>query len=275
MSSRRDTLLAFFNAMASRLGPSHWWPGETPFEVVVGAVLTQNTSWRNVDKALALLRAGGPLTPGRLLAMPVPELEEALRPSGFFRLKAVRLRNLLEFMAAFPGFAACADATHAPAQNAGGSPHSASPASPPLSPAGSPIGLPAASLTTSSGGAALAFMQDRDTDTLRAGLLSVKGVGPETADCILLYALGRPSFVVDAYTRRLLGRHGLLPPDVPYEELRSFFMDVLPLDVTLYNEYHALIVRTGKDFCKKTRPLCHACPLGPFLDGLPAAQTES
>lgn len=228
MPSPRDILMSLYKSMAAHFGPCRWWPGETPFEVAVGAVLTQNTAWRNVEKALALLKAGGPLTPARLLAMPGDELEEALRPSGFYRLKTARLRNLLAFMASFPGFADDAD---------------------------------------------LAFMRRRDTGTLRNELLNVKGIGPETADCILLYALGRPSFVVDAYTRRLVGRHALLPPGVPhslpYDGLREFFMDALPLDVSLYNEYHALIVRTGNVFCKKTRPLCHTCPLGPFLDGAP------
>lgn len=242
--SRRRTLLAFYEAMAARFGPSYWWPGETPFEVAVGAVLTQNTAWTNVEKALARLKAGGPLRPARLLAMPGEELEEAIRPSGFFRLKAVRLRNLLAYMASFDGF-------------------------------------------DGADGADLAFMQGDDTASLRRGLLAVTGVGPETADCILLYALGRPSFVVDAYTRRMLGRHAPSFPhsgpdaavpsaaaSIGYDELRAYFMDALPLDVPLYNEYHALIVRTGKAFCKKTRPLCHACPLGPFLDGLAAVQAQ-
>lgn len=234
MPSPRDTLMPLYEAMAAHFGPCRWWPGETPFEVAVGAVLTQNTAWRNVEKALTLLKAGGPLTPARLLAMPADEMEKALRPSGFYRLKTTRLRNLLEFMASFPDFADDAE---------------------------------------------LAFMQHRDTGTLRDELLRVKGVGPETADCILLYALGRPSFVVDAYTRRLVGRHALLPPGVPpslpYDGLREFFMKALPLDVSLYNEYHALIVRTGNVFCKKNRPLCHACPLGPFLDGVPTPYEDA
>lgn len=246
MPSLRDTLVPLYDAMAAHFGPCRWWPGETPFEIAVGAVLTQNTAWRNVEKALARLKAGGPLTPARLLAMPTPALEEAIRPSGFYRLKAARLRNLLEFMASFPGFAACAQ----PPPRHHGSTH-------PLS----------------ADGADLAFMQCRDTQTLRNELLAVKGIGPETADCILLYALGRPSFVVDTYTRRLVVRHGLLPPGVPptlqYDELRDFFMKALPLDVPLFNEYHALIVRTGSGFCKKNRPLCHACPLGHFLDNVP------
>lgn len=216
--------MAFHDAMASRFSPCHWWPGITPFEVTVGAVLTQNTAWRNVEKALELLRSKDALKPEALWRMPPAELEEALRPSGFFRLKAKRLRNLLAYFSAHPGWDA------------------------------------------SPGNLSLDFIQAKDDDVLRRELLAVSGIGGETADCILLYALDRPSFVVDAYTRRIFNRHGMVPPDISYEELRAFFMDVLPLDVPLYNEYHALIVRTGHVYCKKSRPLCDQCPLGGFLD---------
>ncbi len=222
--SRAGTLTGLFRAMLDHFGPSAWWPGDTPFEVAVGAVLTQNTAWRNVEKAIAALKQQGGLTPRSLAAMPRPLLEEALRPSGFFRLKAARLGALLAWFATHPGW------------------------------------------DDPAGGPQLDFLRHLPTDTLRAKLLSVRGIGPETADCILLYALGRPSFVVDAYTRRMVSRHGLLPGDVEYHELRAFFMDVLPQDVPLFNEFHALIVRTGKEYCKKTRPLCAACPLGVFLE---------
>lgn len=223
-SPRLALLLRWYEAMAAHFGPCRWWPGETFFEVAVGAVLTQNTAWRNVDKALDRLRERDALRPEAIAAMPDAELEECLRPSGFFRLKARRLRNLLDLFARYPGW------DKGP-ENTG-----------------------------------LGFLQQIDTGELRDALLGVRGVGPETADCILLYALGRPSFVVDAYTRRLCHRHGQLPEDVPYDELRDFFMDVLPEDVPLYNEYHALIVRTGNSYCKKSKPLCHLCPLGAFLE---------
>ena len=210
--------------MATHFGPLRWWPGGSSFEIAVGAILTQNTAWRNVEKALTLLRERDAIRPEAIHAMPQGELEECLRPSGFFRVKSQRLRHLIAFLSSFPGW------DKAP------------------------------------GNLSLDFMQERDTGELRRGLLGVRGIGPETADAILLYALNRPSFVVDAYTRRIFSRHGFLPHDTPYEELRAFFMDALPLDVPLYNEYHALIVRTGNSFCKKSRPLCHACPLGVFLD---------
>ena len=218
----RALLMEMYAAMAGSFGPCNWWPGDSPFEVAVGAVLTQNTAWRNVEKALARLRAMDALRPAALWALPLDVLQEALRPSGFFRLKAERLRNLLEYMRSFVGWDV-----------------------PP-------------------GDASLDFMRSRPGEELRRELLAVRGIGPETADCILLYALGRPSFVADAYTRRIFSRHGLLPEDAPYERMRDFFMRALPLDTKLFNEYHALIVRTGNAFCKKSAPLCSQCPLQRF-----------
>lgn len=223
MTPSGKTLLSCYEAMLESLGPSRWWPGEHPLEIAVGAVLTQNTAWRNVEKALDLLRRKKALRLDRLLNMPLGELEEALRPSGFFRLKARRLRNLLLFFSSFPGW----------------------------------------NQNTETG--RLDFLQALPTEDLRNALLNVHGVGPETADCILLYALGRPSFVVDAYTRRICVRHGLFPDDVSYGELRKFFMQALPVDVSLYNEYHALIVRIGSRFCKSRKPLCPECPLDKLL----------
>lgn len=217
-------LMAWYDAMSRCFGPCRWWPGETPFEIAVGAILTQNTAWRNVEKALQRLREAQALTPAGLARLSPAQLEEAVRPSGFFRVKAARLRHFLDFLASFPGWERDA----------------ADPSLP------GPAALP--------------------TGELRQALLAVKGIGPETADCITLYALGRPSFVADAYTARILSRHGQLPPDVPYAEMRDFFMDVLPPDSALYNEYHALIVRTGHTYCKKTSPRCRECPLGGFLD---------
>jgi endonuclease-3 related protein len=219
-----------YEAMLEGLGPSGWWPGEHPFEIAVGAVLTQNTAWGNVEKALDRLRQKNALRLDHMLNMPPHELEDALRPSGFFRLKARRLRNLLLFFSSFSNW------DQAPETGR------------------------------------LDFLQAMPTDALRKALLNIHGIGPETADCILLYALERPSFVVDAYTRRICARHGFLPNSVSYEELRDFFMRALPVDVSLYNEYHALLVRIGKQFCKKQKPLCAECPLGKFLEpGTPDA----
>ncbi|MCL1939753.1 MAG: endonuclease III domain-containing protein [Desulfovibrionaceae bacterium] len=223
MTTSGKTLLSYYEAMLESLGPSRWWPGEHPLEIAVGAVLTQNTAWKNVEKALDRLRRKNALRLDSLLNMPLEEMEEALRPSGFFRLKAQRLRNLLLFFSSFPGWNQNPEAGR------------------------------------------LDFLQTLSTQELRKALLHVHGVGPETADCILLYALDRPSFVIDAYTRRICGRHGFFPDDVPYGELREFFMRALPVDVSLYNEYHALLVRTGNRFCKNRKPLCAECPLGKFL----------
>lgn len=225
--ARRAQLMAMYDAMAARFSPCNWWPGNTPFEVAVGAVLTQNTSWSNVDMALDRLRRRDALRPGPLWAMPVQELEECLKPSGFFRLKAKRLRNFLSWLASHPGW------------------------------------------DSEPGAGRFEVLRHKDGDTLRRELLAVNGIGPETADSILLYALDRPSFVVDAYTRRLFSRHALVPECIAYEPLRAFFMEALAPDRALYNEYHALIVNTGKEFCRKRRPLCGLCPLGNMLDTTP------
>lgn len=216
MRSRETLLLNIYQAMLAELGPSYWWPGESMFEVVVGAVLTQNTSWSNVARAIENLKQAGLLSGDKLYALPESELAELIRPAGYFRLKAARLKNVLVFLKNECRFD-------------------------------------------------LARLKEEDTGSLRGRLLTVKGVGPETADSILLYALEKPSFVVDAYTRRMVARHGYLPEDVDYEELREWFMDVLPQDVKLYNEYHALVVRTAKTWCKKKKPLCETCPLQRFL----------
>jgi len=214
---RRDLLLAYYGAMAEALGPSRWWPGETPFEIALGAILTQNTAWTNVEKAIANLRTAGLLDARALQRQPAAKLEELIRPAGFFRVKAVRIRHFLNFL----------DET---------------------------CGLD------------LEGLRNEDTRSLRNALLRVQGIGPETAESILLYALGHPSFVVDAYTRRIFNRHMLVHEDIGYEELREFFMDALPTDTDLFNEYHALIVRTGKGWCAKKAGKCTTCPLARFLE---------
>jgi endonuclease-3 related protein len=190
-------------------GAQDWWPAETPFEVMVGAILTQNTAWTNVERALRALQVRIPLTAEAILSLSPPELAEAIRPSGYFNVKAERLRAFcLRYV------------------EAGG--HAA--------------------------------LESVPTEALRAWLLDVKGIGPETADDILLYAFDRPVFVVDAYTRRIFGRLGLLSPAVDYESVRRAFEDALGPDVALFKEYHALIVSQGKDVCR-ARPRCGECVL--------------
>jgi endonuclease-3 related protein len=198
-------------------GPQGWWPGDTPFEVAVGAILTQNTNWGNVARAIAALKDRGLLDPHALHDLPEAELARFIRPAGYYNVKARRLKNFLDFLARHYD--------------------------------NSMDRLAAADLAG-----------------LRPALLSVKGIGPETADSILLYALAKPTFVVDAYTFRILSRHGLIPEACPYEELRHLFQEHLPARVDLYQEYHALLVRLGKDWCRP-RPRCADCP----LDGWPPA----
>ncbi|WP_243358767.1 endonuclease III domain-containing protein [Fundidesulfovibrio terrae] len=214
--SRRERLMEYYRSMLGSLGHRNWWPAKTPFEVCVGAILTQNTAWTGVEKAIANLEGAGALTPETLRGLPRPELEELIRPAGYFRLKAERLSGLLDYLERSCGFD-------------------------------------------------LPELSRRDMGQVREELLGVRGVGPETADSILCYALGMPSFVVDAYTRRILSRHGLVPEDAHYDELRDYFMDVLDPDPALFNDFHAQLVRVGNRFCKTRKPLCEECPLGPFL----------
>ncbi len=206
----------FYDTLRVSLGPSRWWPGETPFEICVGAVLTQNTNWSNVQKAINNLKSRDLLHPEKMASLDEKILAELIRPSGYFRIKARRLKNLLEFLRL--------ECTYD-----------------------------------------LSALSGQDLHHLRGKLLQVKGIGPETADSILLYALEKPSFVVDAYTSRILNRHFLVHEDIDYHELRDFFMDRLPEDVAMYNEYHALLVRTGKEWCRKKNPLCDRCPLGSYF----------
>jgi endonuclease-3 related protein len=214
---KRQTLfLNMFHAMLDVLGPSHWWPAQTPFEMAVGAILTQNANWGNVERAISNLKAADVLSPRRLFSLPDASLAELIRPVGYFRLKAARLKNLLAFIV----------------RELDGD---------------------------------LVNLANQDMDEARRRLLAIKGVGPETADSILLYGLGFPSFVVDAYTARICSLHALVPEDAGYEELRELFMDALPEDVPLYNELHALLVRVGNNWCRPRAPRCEACPLARFL----------
>ncbi len=206
------TLRQVYQALLRAYGPQHWWPGETPFEVMVGAVLTQNTAWSNVEKAIANLKANAALDPAVIAAARHEQLATWLKPSGYFNIKARRLQNFCRWYL-----------------EAGG----------------------------------LSALQPLDTAALRHRLLAVNGIGPETADDILLYAFDRPVFVIDAYTRRLFRRLGLIDGEETYEQLRHHFEEGLgrrQANVSLFNEYHALIVAHAKEACR-TRPLCDACCL--------------
>ncbi|NTV13043.1 MAG: endonuclease III domain-containing protein [Desulfobulbaceae bacterium] len=209
------TLSEIYQRLLAHFGPQLWWPGDTPLEIMVGAVLTQNTNWENVEKAIANLKAADLLDLQRLAATPTGTLAELIRPSGYYNLKAVRLHNLIR------------------------------------------------AITAEHDSLESFFAADRET--LRETLLAVKGIGPETADSILLYAGGFPVFVIDAYTHRLLLRHDLIWEETDYYEMQELFLQELPEDAALFNEYHALIVRVGKEFCRKTKPRCGECPLKELL----------
>jgi len=205
----RWTLPAVYERLFDAFGPQRWWPADSPFEVMVGAVLTQNTAWSNVEKAIANLRVRDRLDAQRILAARADHLAGWLRPSGYFNIKAARLKNFCRWYHENGGYAA---------------------------------------------------LSRHETAALRAGLLGINGIGRETADDILLYAFGRPVFVVDAYTRRLFARLGLFAGDEPYDTLRLAIEARLGPDASLFREYHALIVRHAKEYCR-VRPRCDGCVL--------------
>ena len=205
-------MLPLFYLLLKHFGPQHWWPARGPFEVMVGAILTQNTAWKNVERAIANLREAEVLDPLALASLSLGSLEELIRPAGFFRVKAARLKALVDFVV----------------EHYGGR---------------------------------VEAMASEPGWYLRERLLSIHGVGEETADSILLYALEKPFFVVDAYTRRILSRQGLISGKESYGEIQAFFMDQLPGDVDLFKEFHALLVELGKNYCKARNPLCGQCPL--------------
>lgn len=210
-SFTKQRLVALYRQLFDAFGPQGWWPGETPFEVALGAILTQNTNWLNVSRVIAALKDQGDLDPHRLGEMPEAELAQRFRPAGYYNLKARRVKNFLNFLATrFEN--------------------------------------------------SMEKMAQEDMAALRDELLGLHGIGPETADSILLYALNQPTFVVDAYTFRVLSRHGLAAEPCSYEELRLLFMDHLAAEVPLYQEFHALLVRVGKEFCRP-QPRCSGCPL--------------
>ena len=204
-------LADIYDRLHTAYGPQHWWPGDSAFEIIAGAILTQSAAWANVERALANLKAAGALSPEGIAEISVRELAELIRPSGYYNAKARKLKAFVRIVD----------------ECAGGD---------------------------------LERLLALPTAELRALLLATYGIGPETADSILLYAAGRPVFVIDAYTRRTFSRLGLAPEMDSYDGWRSLFSESLPPDAETFNEYHALIVRHGKQVCRK-RPLCHACPL--------------
>ena len=206
-----EKLMEIYQLLYERYGCQHWWPGHSRFEIIVGAILTQNTNWGNVEKAIKNLKAAKSLTAERLQEMDISSLAEMIRPAGYYNIKASRLKNFLEWL-----------------------------------------------FKEHDGD--LNRLEDTDPETLRQAFLQIKGVGPETADSILLYAAQRPVFVVDAYTRRILLRHGRITESAGYDDIAKLMTDNLPCDVQLYNEYHALIVRLCKENCK-AKPVCATCPL--------------
>lgn len=209
------TIIDAYSRLLAFYGPQHWWPGETPWEICTGAVLTQNTNWTNVEKAILALKRAEALCPRLVLSMPVAELEMLIQPSGFFRIKSVRLREAAAW------WLENVDAADEP------------------------------------------IWRGRSLEIFRRDLLAVKGIGPETADSILLYCFELPVFVIDAYTRRIAIRHlGIAAADkLEYHQLQRLFTEALPCDPQLYNEYHALLVRMAKDYCRKSVCL-DGCPLG-------------
>jgi endonuclease III related protein len=206
-----DKLALMYKKLYASLGPQHWWPGETPFEVAVGAILTQNTNWSNVEKAIANLKKDKVLNPKALHDMSHARLAALIRPAGYFNIKAKRLKNFISFL----------------------------------------INEYNGSMTR---------MKKQDLRSVRKSLLSVNGIGPETADSIILYALEKPVFVIDAYTKRVLSRHNIMDHDASYEAFQDLFHSKLKENISLFNEYHALFVRLAKENCR-TKPVCTDCPL--------------
>jgi endonuclease III related protein len=211
MELTRRELMRLYDRMYRHTGDLHWWPGETPIEIAVGAILTQNTAWSNVEKAIARLKTARALSVRALGKMAHTRLGKLIRSAGYFNVKALRLKNFIAFV----------ETRH---------------------------------------GGSLDAMLRQPADVLRAELLSINGIGPETADSIVLYAAEKPIFVIDAYTKRILSRHGVMPMGNSYDEFQALFARLLPPDAPLYNQYHAMFVRIGNRFCRATAR-CALCPL--------------
>lgn len=211
MPKHQIPLNNIYRALFKLFGPQHWWPGNTEFEIIVGAILTQNTNWKNVEKAILNLKKARILTPQKLHPLSVSKLAQYIKPAGYFNVKAKRLKNFLDFLfAEYKG--------------------------------------------------RLDLMEKEECSILRKKLLNVNGIGPETADSILLYAFNKPIFVVDAYTKRFMQRHKWTEERHDYHDIQNIFHAGLKTDQRYFNEYHALIVRLGKDFCRSTKK-CEGCPL--------------
>jgi len=205
-------LKEIYNKLLKHFGQQHWWPGESQLEIIIGAILTQNTNWLNVEKAIKNLKQANLLSINALDKMEVDKIAQFIKPAGYYNIKAKRLKNFINWLSKEYN----ADITQ---------------------------------------------LESKSTDDLREELLGINGIGMETADSIVLYAFNKLSFVVDAYTYSIFSRHNLIPEETDYYEIKSFFEDNLTDDCNLFNEYHALIVRLGKECCKKTKPLCEKCPL--------------
>lgn len=214
-AGRQAQLRSIHDRLLAAYGPQSWWPAETPFEVILGAILTQNTAWKNVVAAIGNLRANGLLSFDKICAVPASYLAQLIRPSGFYNQKTKKVKAFCDHVAErwngdLDGFLV------------------------------------------------------QDTEPLRAELLEIRGIGPETADSIVLYAAFKPSFVVDAYTYRIFFRHGWVDESISYDELRDHFMGALEPDVAFFQEFHALLVKTGHLYCR-TKPQCETCPLNEYF----------
>jgi endonuclease III related protein len=206
-----NTLLQIYELLYKRYGPQYWWPGDSQFEIIIGAILTQNTNWQNVEKAISNLKSVNLLSAPKIHELAIERLAELIRPTGYYNIKAARVKNFINWL-------------------------------------------------FDSHGGSLEAVEQMQTYSLRTELLAIKGIGPETADSIALYAFNKPVFVVDAYTARIMARHRLIEMGATYESLQELFMSALPHDCKLFNEYHALLVKVGKDHCRKTAR-CPGCPL--------------
>lgn len=222
----KKILTSIYKKLYFYFGPQHWWPGESAFEIIVGAILTQNTNWLNVEKAINNLKMARLLHPRKLFDLSTSRLALFIRSAGYYNIKAKRLKEFLDFL--FKEYKG-----------------------------------------------SLKLMSQVTTEKLRQQLLSVDGIGPETADSILLYAFNRPIFVVDAYTKRIFSRHGFISEDTDYLEVQNWLMKNLKEDVKLFNEYHALLVRLGKEYCLKRRPKCEICPLRELSSKFKAQSSKS
>ena len=211
MQRLNKRLVWVYETLRESYGPQYWWPADTPFEVIVGAILTQNTSWKNAEKAIDEIKRKGLMNPGALLKIRTEKLAKVIRPAGYHNLKSKRLKNFLRYYADFCGLN-------------------------------------------------FKTLKNKKVSTLRKELLSVNGIGPETADSILLYACQKTVFVVDAYTRRIFFRQNIISKDATYDIIQSIATSALPGSRALFNEFHALIVKHGKDMCKKV-PKCGICPI--------------